>query len=182
MLIAFVGSPCSGKTTVAAALFSELKNSGKSVEFFPEYAREYIMRKRFMGGGTDLTKNDQLQIYNEQKDTEEMYKTMSPNSVAITDGSTLNSYFYGLKDDLKFEQELQRYDVVFFCRGLGVDVIDENRVHDLEFSRKLDTEMADKLHGYLKPSFFASKRNICTLWGSKEERLSLALEFLNGIS
>jgi len=95
MLIAFVGSPCSGKTTAAAALFSELKNMGKPAEFFPEYAREYIMKKRFTEKTSELNEQDQLNIYDGQKGIEESYKVMSPNSITITDGSTLNSYFYG---------------------------------------------------------------------------------------
>ena len=182
MLIAFVGSPCSGKTTVAAALFSELKNLGHPVEFFPEYAREYIMRMRFSSGSRNLSKNDQLQIYWKQKEIENMYKTMSPNSTTITAGSTLNSYFYGLSEDLNFKEELSRYDIIFFCRGLKKSVDDENRVHDMDFSKKLDKEMAAKINSLSVNEIFAPK-NICTLWGDKKERLELAMEFFkNAVS
>jgi len=174
MLIGFVGSPCSGKTTTAAALFSELKNVGQPVEFFPEYAREYIMRMRFSSGSRSLSKNDQLQIYWKQKEIENMYKTMSPNSLTITDGSTLNSYFYGLQEDLILEQELSRYDLIFFCRGLKRSVSDDNRVHDIDFSKKLDISMAQKIAS-LPP--FISER-VHTLWGTKEQRLQAALDFL----
>jgi len=175
MIIGFVGSPCSGKTTTAAALFSELKNIGQPVEFFPEYAREYIMKKRFSGGGKDMSKNDQLQIYWKQESIENMYKVMSPNSITITDGSTLNSYFYGLDEQLTLEQELDRYDFVFFCRGLKFSVDDDNRVHDLDFSRNLDISMAERINNL--PLLFRKK--VHPLWGTKEQRLQAALDFLN---
>jgi len=175
MLIGFVGSPCSGKTTTAAALFSELKNAGEPVEFFPEYAREYIMRMRFSNGSRDLSKNDQLQIYWKQKEIENMYQTMSPNSLTITDGSTLNSYFYGLEEKLELEEELERYDLIFFCRGLKHTVSDDNRVHDLDFSKKLDISMAQKIVSL--PPYISKK--VHTLWGTKEQRLQTAMEFLN---
>jgi hypothetical protein len=181
MLIGFVGSPCSGKTTAAFSLSSALKNNGKPVEFFPEYAREYIMKKRYMMHNITLGRSDQFAIYTGQKEREMMYKLMSPNSITITDGSTLNSYFYGLQGDLKLEDELDRYDVIFFCRGLKNSEQDDNRVHDQDFSKMMDKKIAERINNYI--NFVAEDyKKICVLWGNKEERLKTALEFLDEIS
>jgi len=176
MLIGLLGSPASGKTTLAAALFSELKNQGHAVEFFPEYAREYIMKKRYRNKTSELTQVDQSVIYDEQRTIEENYKLMSPNSTTITDGSTLNSYFYGLESDISLKEELGRYDIVFFCRGIGKETVDDNRVHDLDFSKQMDTRIANELFGAIDGNE-ELKSKIHALWGTREQRLDMAINF-----
>jgi len=177
MLIGLLGSPASGKTTLAAALFSELKNQGYAVEFFPEYARQFIMERRYeKGNDFSLNVYDQKSIFIRQQVIEDRYKTMSPNSITITDGSTLNSYFYGLENLVNLEKEIARYDIIFFCRGIGKDTKDDNRVHNLDFSKDMDTKIANKIFSIVDNNITV-KNKIHALWGTREQRLDMAINF-----
>lgn len=176
MLICFIGSPCSGKTTAAAALFSELKNTGHAVEFIPEFAREYIMMNRSQGK-KELTKKDQGFIYTNQKLKEDFYKKNSPNSIIISDGSTINSYFYGLDDKLDLREELRRYDMVFFCSNItGKFELDDNRIHDKDFSKSMEIKMESSLEqaeGDMESVGF----EVFKLTGSRKARLDTMIAF-----
>lgn len=178
MLICFIGSPCSGKTTAAAALFSELKNMGYASEFIPEVAREHIMMKRRATGDQEpsLTKMDQVDIYRKQEHKEELYRNNCPNSIIISDGSTINSYFYGLDHVLDLGQEISRYDLVFFCENIERFIRDDNRVHDAPFSRDMEMRIHTELRKVPREEGHAYPRNLWMLKGNKDKRLKEMVE------
>src|SRR5690606_23636401 len=65
-------------------------------------------------------------------------------AITITDGSTANSFFYGGSDSL--EREVARYDLLFFSRNIQSRTgKDDNRIHDLDFSREMEKKIVEEL-------------------------------------
>jgi nicotinamide riboside kinase len=158
MLVAFVGPPCSGKTTTAARLFADLKERGLPVEFLAEYARLYIALKRFHEGDAPapLDDRDQVAIFMEQYKHENIL-SRDPTSLVIADSSAISALLY-MNDDFIEAEALRpvnayghsniieqaktaasRYDIVFRCSPVKPGVVyDPNRVHSYEQSVELD--------------------------------------------
>lgn len=74
VLINILGSPCSGKSTLAAKLFSKLKEMGVDVEYTQEYVKQFTYEKR------NINKYTQYFIFG----TECLNQSRLFNSVAIT--------------------------------------------------------------------------------------------------
>lgn len=104
MLISFIGAPASGKTTVAALVFADLKEAGVNVEFVPEQARVYIAEKRLRWKKRDLAypplegfsldDGDQIEIMRRQINAENVFFEAYPETVIVTDSSPLNALLY----------------------------------------------------------------------------------------
>jgi predicted ATPase len=176
MLIAFLGSPGSGKTTIAARLFADLKDSGLPAEFLPEVARRHIVKARFENPSEPVTLDDkdQLAIFKEQFTWENMYvKASGKDSLVVTDASCLNTLLYFSEEfefskvDRAVKHACKHYDLVFLCEPLP-DITDDdpNRIHDqqesLEIHRKLDK---------LVRTTPLRDLNIIRLEGNSDERL-----------
>jgi predicted ATPase len=157
MLVAFVGPPCSGKTTAAARLFADLKERGLPVEFLAEYARMYIAQHRWLQGDAvaPLEDRDQYAIFVEQ-DKHELVMSADPTSLVIADSSAISALLYMTDEFIEAESKREpvycvpnaierakkaaaRYDVVFRCSPVRPGVVyDPNRVHSYEQSVELD--------------------------------------------
>lgn len=140
MLVNFIGSPCSGKTTAAAGVFAELKSRGVDVDFVTERAREYIARKRYMEGPDfKLTDSDQHQIFAEQ-DNVQRYMANTGNLV-VCDSDPLLSLLY-LKDMKYFSWQIERIvsrmGLLVYCPPLEAYSKEQNRIHDREFALSID--------------------------------------------
>lgn len=173
MLVAFIGSPCSGKTTAAARLFAELKDSGQSAEFLPEHARSYIAEKRLrcMKKNEDFSLNDadQTTIFYAQLAAElTMKEACGDDAVVIADSCAVNSLFY--MADVKQKEsavamaaadhycgdstpgELWKnghYDLVFICEPVAEPLsTDPNRVHSYRDSLRIHAGIPEVLHTY----------------------------------
>ena len=87
--IALLGGPSAGKSTLAARLFSDLKEIGKNAELVQEYAREHINRR-----GVITNVLSQYMIYERQRDREDIL----PEQVEylVTDSPTILSYIYAV--------------------------------------------------------------------------------------
>lgn len=112
VLIGFIGAPGCGKTTTALGLTYRLKKEEIAAEFIPEAARQKIIECRIAGipgnGGLEGQKN----IYAADTYLHGLYRNHA-NSISITDGSTVNCFFYGLQD-LDLADELAKYDLSFY--------------------------------------------------------------------
>lgn len=183
MLVSFIGSPCSGKTTCAALVFSALKDAGASAEFLPEQARLYIAERRAAtNADVVLTDLDQIMIMKRQFDIEAMMlkACRDPAVVLVTDSSPLNSLLY-MSEDARLDPEVraivdtqrQRQALTFYVHtvnpGLGSD---PNRIHDIETSRRIDAELPVVLGRH------APWLNYVQLLGSSRHRADMALSFI----
>jgi nicotinamide riboside kinase len=184
MLIGIIGSPCSGKTTVAAKLFAELKDLGLPTDYVAEQARLFIANKRFLqvkageGEGVALTDEDQLAIARQQFRHELIMS--DPRTILITDSSVLNSLLY-MSENFRQSEEVQslakaaaaRYDLLFICHPVQrPDGIDPNRIHGEDFSLKVHDSIGPILQSFM---FEASELDIKHLVGPSRVRLQGAL-------
>jgi predicted ATPase len=174
--IGAIGAPGSGKTTTMASVFAELKRAGEPVEFLPEYARQHIRTIRAEGLYLTLGNDDQFEIMEGQAGDEEDILVNSGDEVyLITDGSVANAFFYleGSRFEDNLREEIAVYDVLFFCRNVGlVGGVDGNRVHDPHFSAHVDEEMADY---FLRNRF----HNVVELDGSIDDRVAKAMAHIS---
>lgn len=183
MLVGFVGSPCSGKTTVASKLFAELKDMGLPTDYVAEQARFYIANKRFVqkksGGGETvvLTDEDQLAIARQQFRHELVMS--DPRTILITDSSVLNSLLY-MSEDFRSSTEVKelaeaafpRYDLLFVCHPVRrPDGTDPNRIHDEETSLKIHDAMWDVFAKTVSPERWEAFRPGRHLVGPSRTRL-----------
>lgn len=153
MLVTFLGSPQSGKTTTAAMTFASLKQNHVVAEFVLEQARFKIAVKRFTTGSSQLTPEDQMSIFANQILHETVMATGS-SSVVISDSSPINNLIY-LEDWKSDTQRLKGIEVylktmkplIFLCHPIDdpSKLVDANRIHSLEESLVLHQKFKEIL-------------------------------------
>lgn len=156
MLIGFLGSPISGKTTTAARLFAELKDGGYSSEFIPEQARVLIAQRRYDASKKNeemktLDDWDQFTIMIRQNNMEEIFSFASSRSLVITDCTAFLAMLY-MTPEFRNEKKVldmavnsaKRFDILFRCHPVNPgELYDPNRVHSFEQSQILDSQLDD---------------------------------------
>jgi predicted ATPase len=167
MFVRFIGAPISGKTTVAAQVFAELKKSGQpNVEFVAEQARYYIAEQKWNHGHCDLKDGDQLEILFRQMQAEDMmHASIGDEGIVITDSSIFNSLWY-MSDDFRLkamenpnlrkhiDSYKERKNLLFFCSPLPVMTFaDANRVHTPQEARAVHDKMMKLIRGPYNPLF-----------------------------
>jgi len=86
-LIGFLGSPCSGKSTLASEVHTKLKILNKNSIFIPEAATDYIAEF-----GIPSQPIDQMTIFEKQINRENRY--IGTKEYIICDSSSILNYFY----------------------------------------------------------------------------------------
>ncbi len=155
MIVNFIGSPSSSKTTTASLIFASLKEKGVPCEFLVEEARLTIAVKKFVNQTQELTltDKDQLKIMYDQYFSLNAFNYSSPNSIIILDSSPLNALFYmtdsgknQLRTDQFYQELLNKIssliDLPFFCNTVPY-TNDPNRIHSKEES--------ERIHSLIKP-------------------------------
>lgn len=188
MLVGFLGVPCSGKTTIAAKLFANLKElGGMKSEIIVEQARHFIAEKRFNEKLSHLdpiilTEENQIEIYSKQRQLETIMKSSCSNdTIIVSDGSAFNTAIY-LSDEFIanpnrpfFTDLSHHYDILFYCHPLNLKTLpeDPNRIHNLEQIIKLE-EKSKKILNILR----SSNVNVKELLGT----LSVEQRYLSAVS
>src|ERR1700722_12892778 len=163
MIISFIGSPSSGKTSNASLLFSELKQTGIPAEFLSEFARIYISKKRIETKSKSiiLTDQDQLNILREQMDLEDVLLGLDLEEMLIvTDSSPFNSLLYmtpGFREDFKktdlckklIERNVKLNPLTFLSYPVSSSK-DPNRIHSADFSLEIHNSIKDVLKDFLE--------------------------------
>jgi len=146
-LITFIGSPSSGKSTLATDVHTELKKGGINSIFLQEAATDYIAEF-----GIPNTTSDQLVIFYEQSTRENMY--IGAKDYIICDSSGILNYFYcrglfpnkPLLKDIAVINHLQKqilktiskWDYIFYLPPILKNTEDGIRFHNKDQIIKLD--------------------------------------------
>lgn len=159
MLISFLGSPRSGKTTTAARVFANLKEASFPCEFIPEQARMYIAQKRVSknlkpSDSLVLTNEDQTNIMIKQKEIETiMLQACGNDTIIVTDSSPLNALLY-MDEETKNSSTvknlttkiLQTPTIFFYSTPVEwLGGVDPNRVHSKEQSLVIDSKIVSNI-------------------------------------
>lgn len=101
VVINLIGGPCSGKSTVAAGIFYELKKMGINCEMALEFAKDKVWEESYR------TLDDQIYIFGKQY--HKLWRLNNKVDVIITDSPLLVSLYYNKEDSDYFN------DLVLEC-------------------------------------------------------------------
>jgi nicotinamide riboside kinase len=153
-LISIIGPPCSGKSTLASEVHTQLKKMGLNSVFIGESATDFIAEY-----GVPSSPQDQMIIYYKQLNKEKMF--LESKDYIICDSSSLLNYFYfrGL-----FPEKLSNKDIaainhiqkeilkslslwsnIFFVPPFDTDANDGIRFHNGEQINKLSRQIKSYL-------------------------------------
>jgi hypothetical protein len=112
LIVNFYGGPGSGKSTMAARIFSELKDLGLNVELATEYAKDMTWQQSFHVLGN--------QMYIFAKQQHRIWRLDGKVDVILTDAPLINSLVYGDTSDtfksLVIEEYFKRPTVDVYLR------------------------------------------------------------------
>jgi nicotinamide riboside kinase len=149
--IVFVGAPCSGKSVLATAVFTALKQAGRKAEHVDEFIRRDIQVN-----GPMMSIWEQYRTRQFQKELED---AVPETDYLICDSGTLSPYFYAclyadpndarqrlvLQDMHKYLLDdlfLQRYDMVFYLPLLRTWHLNDGTRYQSEMEvREVDEHM-----------------------------------------
>ena len=172
LIINFMGGPSTGKSTLAAGLFYELKLNGYNVELVREFAKDlaYDQDKKTIKNqayvtGTQIQR--QMQPYGQV-------------DVVITDSPILLGVFYNPKPRkawnnfiLELFNEFDNYNILL-NRNPNNKFENENRLHDLEKSIEVDNAIVEFLKEYevdYNPVLVEHRKTLETIYPMIEEEL-----------
>jgi len=145
-VINLFGGPSTGKSTIAAGLFYDLKRLGSSVEMVHEYAKELTYEKR----GLVLTQ-DQLYIFAKQH--RKLFRIRDEVDYAICDSPLLlPAIYYSVHKDQIYNKDLfndlvistfNKYPNIniFLERNPAFNYEDHGREQDEDQSKEIDNLM-----------------------------------------
>lgn len=155
-LIQIMGSPASGKSTLANGIQTELKSSGYNSILVSEAATDYIAEN-----GVPESAIDQMVIFHEQLNREKRF--IGNKDIIICDSSSILNYFYfrrtfnnklSSKDiaainyiQKEILKQINIIDLVLYVPQIPMDTnIDDGiRFHDKEEINKLDSMIKNYL-------------------------------------
>lgn len=146
-LICIMGPPCSGKSTLASEVHTELKKMGINSMFIGEVATEFISEY-----GVPTNPSDQMVIFYKQLNKEKMF--LDSKDYIICDSSSLLNYFYfrGLfphqlsNKDIATINHIQKeilksinsWSNIFYVGPIDTETNDGIRFHDKNQINKID--------------------------------------------
>ena len=144
-----VGPPCSGKSTLATEVHTELKKASVNSIFVSEVATDYIAEY-----GTPSTPMEQMVIFYKQLNKEKMF--LKSKDCIICDSSSILNYFYfrqlftnelSHKDIASINhiqkeilKHLDKIDHIFYIPSLNNGLVEDGiRFQDKEEINKIET-------------------------------------------
>ena len=187
-MIAFVGAPASGKSTLASMVYNDMKLSGVNVELVPEFIRYDIHAH-----GPMKSIWEQYRTRQHQRDIEDAIPQSA--EYAVIDSSTLLPFFYAclyadqadarqrlvLHDMYRYMLDdlyLKRYHAVFYLPVIDLPSLnfeDGVRFQDADEIATLDTHMNLAFTKLYRPG------NIFQIDGPYGDRLGKVNEILGNL-
>lgn len=128
------GGPGTGKSTLCASIFTELKQKGVDCEMALEYVKDLIWEESF-----EKIKN---QIYIFGKQQNRLFRLNGKVDVVITDSPLLNSIVYYHGDNPYFSDvvmfEFKKLNSMNYYINRSFDYIKNGRMQTLEEAKKVD--------------------------------------------
>lgn len=172
LIVNLFGAPGCGKSTLAAALFSELKKAGFNAELVTEYAKDKVYEKN-----QTVFQN---QIYILGKQSYRISRLDRQVDVVITDSPILLSAIYNPEDDIQAELEalvvkmFQSYWSFNVLLKRGFPYQTDGRIHTERQSDHIHEQLVNLLNKYHIPySYYqASERTEAQLLKQIVEKIS----------
>ena len=137
IVINLLGGPCTGKSTLAADLFSTFKKIGIECELVMEYAKDKVWEESYH------TLDNQIYVFGKQ--LHRMWRLIGKVDVIITDSPLLLSILYDKKKNKTFrklvlEQYYQFKNITYFIER-SFDYNENGRYQNEDEAKKLDNEL-----------------------------------------
>lgn len=142
IIINLIGGPGSGKSTIAAGLFYELKRRGICCEIASEYAKDKVWEESFK------TLDDQIYVFGKQ--FHRIFRLKDKVDIVITDSPLLLSIIYDSGDSEYFDkfivEQYKKFNnlLVFVERETNYE--SEGRMQNEEEAKMIDNEIKSLLH------------------------------------
>ena len=144
LVINLIGGPCSGKSTVAAGLFHELKKKGINCELASEFAKDKVYEESFR------TMDDQIYIF--AKQYHKIWRLRDKVDVIIVDSPLPISLYY-MKEESEFfnkfvVEQYNKFNNLMFFIERGSTFQQEGRIQNLEECKIIDEELKKLMDTY----------------------------------
>lgn len=144
IIINLIGGPGSGKSTIAAGLFYELKKSGYVCELVTEYAKDKVWEESFK------TLDDQIYVFGKQ--FHRIYRVYDKVDIVITDSPLLLSIIYDKGESEYFHQlvveQYKKFNNLMVFVERETEYQETGRMQNETEAKKIDNEIKDLLHKY----------------------------------
>ena len=144
LVINLCGGPGTGKSTLRARLFVELKMAGIEVEEAPEYVKDLVWEESF--------KKIENQVYIFGKQHNRLFRLQNKVKIIITDSPLLNSIIYYTGNNPHFEPmvmwEFKQMNNITFYLERGFQYMENGRMQSLDGAMKIDESYKNLLEKY----------------------------------
>lgn len=134
LFVNLMGGPCTGKSTLCAMIFSDLKIRGIDTEMALEYAKDVVWEENY--------KKLSNQVYIFGKQHNRIYRLNGKVDVVITDSPLLNSIIYDETDNQELKalvlSEFKKLNTVNFYVDRTFEYIQNGRVQDYDEALEKD--------------------------------------------
>lgn len=146
--IGLFGGPGSGKSTLMAWLFSELKSRQIEIEMVPEWIKHWTYENKIPKG------YDQIYVYGNVIQQEELALRSGKTEIVIADAPLLINIYYGIwfgAPGMKYLTAITRLfekdypSLNIFLKRANFEFSDIARFHSEEQSKHIDAEMLNFL-------------------------------------
>lgn len=170
VILNFFGGPGTGKSTMAAGVFAELKSLGLNTELSLEYAKDKVYEKSLM------TLDNQIYVFGKQ--LHRNFRIIDQVDVIVTDAPILMSIHYGSKESFIFKalvlEQHNKYPSLNVFLERNHKYNPNGRIQTEEQAEQMDFEMKSMLDSnriqYI--CMKADKANISELVSMVENKLA----------
>lgn len=144
IIINLIGGPGSGKSTIAAGLFYELKKSGYVCELVTEYAKDKVWEESFK------TLDDQIYVFGKQ--FHRIYRVYDKVDIVITDSPLLLSIIYDKGESEYFHklvvEQYKKFNNLMVFVERETEYQETGRMQNETEAKKIDNEIKYLLNKY----------------------------------